>query len=124
MNRRDSLLSQEPLIIDFAIECGWLHCYGHRLFDLTWELDFSVWVMTNGEEELTRRNPRRTLQVRLRDEGILTDFVGDEFVQSLVGHVETVDLASMLDTMALIAIANPKYYSEPIVLLDDGTDSQ
>ncbi len=127
MDRRDLLLNKQSHIIDFAIEAEWLHCYGYRLFDLTWQLDFSVWVTTwpkEGCELTTRRNPRGSLKVRLRDEGILTDFFGDEFVQSLVGHVETVDLAALMDTMALIALENPKYYSEPIVLLDGGTDSQ
>ncbi len=126
MTRRDLLFCNGTHLIDFSIECGWLHVYGYRLFDLTWELHFTVWNTTWPKpcmETTTRRNPRGTLRLRLANEGIFTDFFGDEFVQSLVAHVATVDLADLMDKMRMIALENPKYYSEPIVLLDGGLDS-
>jgi len=58
MDRRQLLLSQQPHLIDFAIEVDWLHVYGYRLFDLTWQLVFSVWITTWPKpcmEEMTRR---------------------------------------------------------------------
>ena len=98
----------------------------YRLFDLTWELTFTVWITTCPKpcmETMTRRNPRGTLRLRLANEGVVTDFFGDEFVKSLVAHIATVNLADLLDKMQMIALENPKYYSEPIVLLDGGLDS-
>jgi len=121
MNRRHLLLYDKPYIIQFAIEANWLHCWGLRLFDLTWELTFTVWVTTwpnDGCELTTRRNPRGSLRVRLEDEGFPTDFFGDDFVQSLAGHVETVNLADLMETMQMIALARVEHYSSPIVLLD------
>ena len=121
MNRRQLLLSQEPHIIQFAIEANWLHCFGYRHFDLTWELTFTVWVTTSPQQDCeltTRRNPRGSLRVRLEDEGFPTDFFGDDFVQSLVGHVETVNLADLMETMQMISVARVEHYSLPIVLLD------
>jgi hypothetical protein len=56
--------------------------------------------------------------VRLEDEGFPTDFFGDDFVQSLVGHVETVNLADLMETMQMISVARVEHYSLPIVLLD------
>ena len=121
MNRRELFLCRERHMIQFAIECGWLHCFGYRLFDLTWELTFTIWVTTSPQQDCeltTRRNPRGSLRVRLEDEGFHTDFFGDDFVQSLVGHVETVDLADLMETMQMIAVGRVEHYSSPIVLLD------
>ena len=99
MNRRQLLLGQGTHAIDFSIECGWLHCYGYRRFDLTWQLDFSVWITTwpwpKGMEVTTRRNPTEALRLRLNEAGLLTAFFGDEFVQSLVERVPTVNLADL-----------------------------
>jgi hypothetical protein len=121
MNRRDLSLSQETHAIDFAVECEWLHCYGYRLFDLTWQLVFSVWVTTwpsQGCELTTRRNPTDALRLRLDGAGLHTTFYGDEFVQSLVGRVPTVDLSKLMGIMKLVAVGTPDEYSTPIVLLD------
>ena len=121
MNRRDLLLDKERHAIDFAIESEWLHCYGYRLFDLSWEIDFSVWIVSWPKQdcELTpRRNPTEALRLRLEEEGLVTEFYGDEFVQSLVVRVPTVDLASLMDAMKAIAVGSPDEYSTPIVLLD------
>ena len=121
MNRRDLLLDKERRAIDFALESEWLKCSGFRQFDLSWQLAFSVWVVLwpkQGCELTTRRNPTDALRLRLADEGILTQFYGDEFVQSLIGRVPTVDLAALMRTMKAIAVGTPDEYSTPIVLLD------
>ena len=47
-----------------------------------------------------------------------TAFYGDEFVQSLIGRVPTVDLADLMGVMKALAVASPDEYSTPIVLLD------
>lgn len=121
MNRRQLLLGQGTHAIDFAIECGWLHCYGYRLFDLTWQLDFSVWITTwpkEGCELTTRRNPTEALRLRLLSAGFNTTLYGDEFVQSLVERVPTVDIADLMRSMKMIAAGDVEQYSVPIVLLD------
>ena len=72
MNRRDLLLGQSTHAIDFSIECEWLHCSGFRLFDLSWQLLFSVWIVTWPKENYelkTRRNPTDRLRLRLAEEG-------------------------------------------------------
>jgi len=121
MNRRQLLLSQQPHLIDFAIECDWLHGFGYRLFDLTWQLVFSVWITTWPKpcmEELTRRNPTESLRLRLAEEGIQTTFYGDEFVQSLIGRVGTVNMSELMRSMKRVAAADAEQFSTPIVLLD------
>lgn len=121
MNRRDLLLDKERHAIDFVIESEWLHCSGLRLFDLSWQLAFSVWITTwpNLDCELTtRRNPTEALRLRLAEEGLLTEFYGDEFVQSLIGQLPTVNLADLMGVMKAIAVGSPDEYSTPIVLLD------
>jgi hypothetical protein len=120
-NRRQLLLCRETHIIDFAIECGWLHGFGYRLFDLSWQLHFSVWITTWPKpfmEEATRRNPTESLRLRLAEEEIFTTFYGDEFVQSLIGPAPTVNLASLMNSMKRIAVADPEQFSTPIVFLD------
>ncbi len=127
MNRRQLVLCRETHVIDFAIECGWLHGYGYRLFDLSWQLHFSVWITTWPKpcmEETTRRNPTEALRLRLANEGIVTTLDGNEFVQALIGRVPTVNLADLMRSMKRIAAADPEQFSTPIVLLDEGTDCQ
>ena len=121
MDRRQLLLGQWTHTINFSIEADWLHCFGLRLFDLTWQLNFSVWVTTwpkEGIEQNTRRNPTEALRLRLADEGFLTTFFGDEFAQSLVERVPTVNLADLMEAMKMIAADSFDEYSVPIVLLD------
>ena len=133
MNRRQLLLDKERHAIDFAVESEWLHCSGFRLFDLSWQLVFSVWIVSccspnngcarttwpkQGCELTTRRNPTEALRLRLEEAGIVTHFYGDEFVQSLIGRVPAVDLADLMRTMKAIAVGTPDEYSTPIVLLD------
>ena len=120
MNRRQLLLCRETHFIDFAMEADWLHCFGYRLFDLTWELTFTIWITTwpkQGMEETSRRNPTESLRLRLHEQaGLRTTFYGDEFVQSLIGRVPTGDLADLMNAMKQIAVASPEEYSTPIVL--------
>ena len=121
MNRRQLLLSQGTHAIDFSIEADWLHCYGYRLFDLTWQLDFSVWVTTwpkENYEVTTRRSPTEALRLRLLATGFNTTLYGDEFVQSLVECVPTIDLANLMRSMKMIAVGDAEQFSVPIVLLD------
>jgi len=134
MNRRHLLLSQVPHIIDFDIDCNWLNCFGHRLFDSSWEILFTVWVKslprqdiafpecllcrTDGVEEMIRRNPTDALRLRLAEEGLPTTFLGDEYVHSLLLRVANVNLAELMDAMKMISVASSEEYSVPIVLLD------
>ena len=120
MNRRQLLLSGSPCILDFTIEAEWLHCFGYRQFDLTWEIIFTVWIRTKWRaiERITRRNPTETLRQRLEEAGFPTFFYGDDSVKSLVMRVATVDLTGLMDAVFMIAAEGPERYSVPIVLLD------
>jgi len=69
-------------------------------------------------EEITRRNPTEALRLRLAEEGIVTTFLGDEFVQSLIGRVPTVNISHLMLSMKRIAAADAEQFSTPIVLLD------
>jgi hypothetical protein len=115
------LLSGKKTTLNFTIEANWLDCFGYRLFDLSWEVFFTIWITTWPKpymEETTRRNPNEALRQRLAEDGINTRFFGDEFVQSLLMHVPTVNLLDLMRSMKAITVAAAEEYSTPIVLLD------
>ena len=128
MNRRQLLLSQSCHVIEFSIECDWLECSSLRLFDLSWEVVFDVWITTwaklDGERTSrispakVRQNPTEALRRRLEDAGFITYFDGDdESIQSLKMHVPVVNrayLADLMQSMKEIAVADPDLFSVPI----------
>lgn len=121
MDRRHLLLSGKKTILAFTIEANWLHCFGYRQFDLTWEVFFTVWITTWPQQDCeltTRRNPTEALRQRLLAAGFNTTFYGDDFVQSLVMRVATVDFGTLIDAVNGIAAESFERYSVPIELLD------
>ncbi len=134
MNRRQLLLDKERHAIDFShrmrvaalqrlspvrsVMGTCLLRLGRVVF-----LRTTVVPAQRGRSRVANSQPAETqrmlLRLRLADEGILTTFYGDEFVQSLIGRVPTVDLADLMRTMKAIAVGSPDEYSTPIVLSID-----